>query len=98
MKNLKVVFLFFCLYNLFLVSSCNEKLPVNNQVNTTIDSLAIFTLEMKDEAVGYTARLIATEKALQWIKVTKDSSAINDILAYKIYLFGNLLQQTLHLL
>ena len=92
MKNLKVVFLFFCLYNLFLVSSCNEKLPVNNQVNTTIDSLAIFTLEMKDEAVGYTARLIATEKALQWIKVTKDSSAINDILAYKIYLFGNLKQ------
>ncbi|NOR27843.1 MAG: hypothetical protein GQ540_04865 [Lutibacter sp.] len=92
MKNLKIAFLFFCICNLFLVSSCNEKLSVNNGVDTTIDSLAIFILKMKDENFDYKTRLHAAEKALQWINVTKDSSVLTDVLAYKINLFGNLIQ------
>jgi len=92
MKNLKIAFLFFCIYNLFLFSSCNEKLSVNNEANTTIDSLAIFILKMKDENFGNKARLNSAERALQWINGTKDSSDKNDILVYKMYLFGNLKQ------
>ncbi len=92
MKNLKIAFLFFCFCNLFLSSSCNEKLSVNNEANTKIDSLAIFILKMKDEKVDYKTRLHAASRALQRINLTRDSSVKNEILAYKIYLFGYLKQ------
>lgn len=92
MKDLKIAFLFFCLYNLFLFSSCNEKLSVNQEKSKIIDSLDIFILKMKDENFDYKTRLQSSSKALQWINITKDSSDINEILAYKIYLFGSLKQ------
>jgi len=92
MKNLKIAFLFFCICNLFLFSSCNDKLSVNNETNTKIDSLDTFILKMKDENFDYKTRLQAASKALLWINGTRDSSVKNEILAYKIYLFGYLKQ------
>jgi signal transduction histidine kinase len=92
MKNLKISFLFFCFCNLILFSSCNEKLSVNQKKSDIINSLDIFILKMKDENFDYKTRLQSSRKALQLVNITKGSSDINEILSYKIYLFGNLKQ------
>jgi len=92
MKQINVTFLFFCIYNLFLFSSCNKKSFIDQEINTKSDSLDIFIVKMKDENFDYKTRLFAANRAFQWINILKDSSVENEILAYKIYLFGNLKQ------
>ncbi|WP_372746043.1 ATP-binding protein [Lutibacter sp.] len=47
---------------------------------------------MRNDTLAFETRLQSADKALQWVNSTKDSSATKDILAHKIYFFGNLMQ------
>ena len=92
MKLIKVAFLFFCIYHLFLFHSCNKNVVEKKKEKPIIDSVDVFILKMKDEIYDFKTRVNNANKALQKIKNHKLDSRISEILEYKIYFLGNLKQ------
>mgnify|MGYP000944143493 FL=1 len=92
MKNLKFTFLFFVVCSLFLLASCSPKEELKASKTSDLDSISVFLKEMKNDSLAFETRLQSADKALQWINSTKDSLDTKEILLYKIYLFGNLMQ------
>ncbi len=92
MKFLKIKPLLFCVFYLLLCSSCVKNKSVKHDDRVKTDSISIFLQEMRNDTLAFETRLQSADKALQWVNSTKDSSATKDILAHKIYFFGNLMQ------
>ena len=92
MKFLKKIPQLLCVFYLLLCSSCVKNKSVKHDDGVKTDSISIFLQEMKNDTLAFETRLQSADKALQWVNSTKDSSATKDILAHKIYFFGNLMQ------
>ena len=92
MKNLKFAFLFFVVFSICLLASCNSKEELKSSNSTELNSISFFMQEMKNDTLDFETRLNKANSAFQKIKNQKSDSIIEQILAYKIYLFGNLKQ------
>ncbi|TEW77038.1 MULTISPECIES: tetratricopeptide repeat-containing sensor histidine kinase [Flavobacteriaceae] len=92
MKNLKFTFLFFVVFSCFLIASCTSKEEVKSSNTTALDSISLFMKDMKNNDLDFNTRLNRANRALQKIENKRSDTRIEQILAYKIYLFGNLKQ------
>jgi len=92
MKNLKFTFLFFVVSSLLMLASCSPKGELNSSKASDLDTIGFFIQEMKNDSLAIETRLNSANSALQKIGIDKSDSRIEDILANKIYLFGNLKQ------
>jgi len=92
MKILKFTFLFFVVFSIFLLASCNPKDELQSSKNSELDSISFFMQEMKNDKIDFKTRLKQANSAFQKIGNNKFDSRIKEILAYKIYLYGYLKQ------
>ena len=94
MKILKYTFLFFFIFNLLQLSSCSQNEKVEKVDKTPIDSLSIYIQKMKDVSFGDAICLNYANKALSFTKTSTlnktDFKNREEILDYKVILFGNL--------
>lgn len=93
MKYLKVTCLFFLIFSLLQIISCNKKEHSETSKKPSLDSVSIYIKRMKNASFGDTVCLKYANKALKIAKKTNlDSKNIEEILNGKIYLSGNLNQ------
>ncbi len=93
MKYLKVTCLFFLIFSLLQIISCNNKDRIETSEKPSLDSLSIYIQRMKDASLGNAVCLKYANKALKIAKETSpDSKSIEEILNGKIFLLGNLNQ------
>lgn len=91
MKYLKVTFLLFLIFNLFQFTSCDNKERIKTAKNSSLDSVSFYIEKMKDHSFGDSISLNYANKALKIaIETNPNSKSIEEILSYKVYLFGNL--------
>lgn len=93
MKYLKVTSIFFLIFSLFQITSCNNKERIETAKKPLLDSVSFYIQRMKDASFGDTICLNYANKALKIAKKTSpNSKSIEEILSHKIYLLGNLKQ------
>jgi hypothetical protein len=93
MKYLKITYLFFLVFGLLQITSCNNKKRVETSEKPSADPVSSYMQKMKDASFGDTICLKYANKALEIEKKNSpNSNRIEEILGYKIYLFGNLKQ------
>ena len=92
MKYLKIAFLFFVVCSFLLLASCTLKEELKASKTSDLDSISFFMQEMKNDTLDFETRLNRANSAFQKIGIDKSDSLIKEILIYKIYLFGNLMQ------
>lgn len=93
MKNLKIASLFFLIFSLFQLESCNRKEKIETDQKAKIDSVSHFVKQMKDRTLSDADCLIQANLGLEHaIKSQPNTKIVEEILTYKIYLFGNLKQ------
>jgi hypothetical protein len=74
------------------MTSCTSKEELKSSNTTALDSISFFMKDMKNNELDFITRLHQANKALQKIENKRSDTRIEQILAYKIYLFGNLKQ------
>ena len=93
MKYLKVTGLFFLIFSLLQMTSCNNKEGIETSKKPLADSVSFYIQKMKDVSFGDAGCLKYANKALKIEnKTSANSKRIEEILSHKIYLFGNLNQ------
>jgi hypothetical protein len=93
MKYLKVIFLFFLIFSLLQITSCDHKEGIETSENASLDSVSSYMQSMTDTSFGDSIALKYANKALKIAKKTSpDSKSIEEILGYKVHLLGNLKQ------
>ena len=92
MKKLKFSFLFFLVFSFFQLVSCTSKEELKSSNTGTLDSISMFMQAMKNDTIDFKTRLKQANSAYQKIENKNSDVRIKEILAYKIYLFGNLKQ------
>ena len=93
MKYLKVTSLFFLVFSLLQIASCNNKKRVETSEKPSADAVSTYMQKMTEASFGDTICLEYANKAIEIEKKTNpNSKRIEEILGHKIYLFGNLKQ------
>ena len=92
MKNLKFKALFWVVFGCFLVVSCTSKEELKTSNTSTLDSISLFMKAMKNDTLDFNTRLHQANRALQKIENKTSDARVEQILGYKIYLYGNLKQ------
>ncbi|MHB1148553.1 MAG: ATP-binding protein, partial [Lutibacter sp.] len=88
-----VAFLFFLIFSLLQITSCNNKERIETPKKPSSDSVSIYVQRMIDASFGDAICLKYANKALKIEKKTNpNSKRIEEILSHKIYLLGNLQQ------
>ena len=93
MKYLKVTNLFFLVFSLLQMTSCNNKERIETAKKPSLDAVSSYMQKMKDASFGDAICLKYANKAYEIEKkINPNSKRIEEILSYKIYLLGNLNQ------
>lgn len=91
MKYLKVTSLFFLIFSLLQITSCNNKEKIEASKKTSVDSVSFYMQKMKDASFGDAICLKYANKSFKIENLTSpNSERIEEILSHKIYLLGNL--------
>ena len=83
---------YFVIFSCFLLGSCTSKEEIKSSNNSTQDSISVFMNAMRNNDLDFNFRLDQANKAFQNIKNKESDARIEEILTFKIYLFGNLKQ------
>ena len=93
MKYAKVTGLFFLIFSLLQITSCNNKERIETSEKPSGDSVSFYIQKMKDASFGDAISLKYANKAIEIEKKTRpNSKQLEEILSHKIYLLGNLNQ------
>lgn len=94
MKYIKLIFLFFLVFNLLQITSCNNKERIETSEKPSADAVISYMQKMKDASFGDTICLKYANKAIEIEKKTNPNSKRieEEILSHKIYLLSNLKQ------